>query len=546
MTSFNSRTGAVTLQASDVTGVGGALLASPAFTGTPTVPTASVPNNSTQIANTAYVAASVARSWGAVPMTGITGGTYNVASLGTGCSIVYTVTSGAITAVSSVSAGGANFVVGDVLTVLGGNEDAVIRVTGVTGGAVTAAVVLYGGSGYTAGTAALATIPAFQLTYNLAGTLTANALFVIPAGTYLYSGNRGIINNNTTGAFTVTFKLTNGAGGTIGNGVVIPQGTSNSQSTFIYTDGVNDVWPVTPLSAYATTTSVSATYAPLASPTFTGTPAAVTAAPGTNTTQLATTAFVTAAVSAVTTGYAPLASPTFTGTPAAPTATSGTDTTQLATTAFVYNATQATGGVALTNANVTLTAAQYGSAIIDFTGTLTANVVVTFPATGQWTLFNNTTGAFTVTVSNGSGATFAVPQGATTEAISSGSTGMLPSSSASPVRFQSPAYSYSVSALGSVSGTQTLNLGTATEFTMTITGATTLAFTNTLLAGTSEVVYIRFTNAGSAAITWPSGAQFAGGTAPTFTASGIDLIGVKYDTTSSTYFVFVIGLNMQV
>ena len=38
--------------------------------------------------------------------------------------------------------------------------------------------------------------------------------------------------------------------------------------------------------------------APLASPTFTGTPAAPTATPGTNTTQLASTAFVTAAVAA--------------------------------------------------------------------------------------------------------------------------------------------------------------------------------------------------------------------------------------------------------
>lgn len=42
--------------------------------------------------------------------------------------------------------------------------------------------------------------------------------------------------------------------------------------------------------------------APLASPTFTGTPAAPTAAPGTNTTQVATTAFVTAAVAAVPVG----------------------------------------------------------------------------------------------------------------------------------------------------------------------------------------------------------------------------------------------------
>lgn len=74
--------------------------------------------------------------------------------------------------------------------------------------------------------------------------------------------------------------------------------------------------------------------AALASPTFTGTPAAPTATAGANTTQLATTAFVTAAANL----KANLASPTFTGTPAAPTASAGTSTTQLATTAFVTTA----------------------------------------------------------------------------------------------------------------------------------------------------------------------------------------------------------------
>ena len=71
--------------------------------------------------------------------------------------------------------------------------------------------------------------------------------------------------------------------------------------------------------------------APLASPTFTGTPVAPTATAGTNTTQVATTAFVTTAVST----KANLASPTFTGTPAAPTATITTNSTQIATTAYV-------------------------------------------------------------------------------------------------------------------------------------------------------------------------------------------------------------------
>jgi hypothetical protein len=122
-------------------------------------------------------------------------------------------------------------------------------------------------------------------------------------------------------------------------------------------------------------TSLSAK-ADLASPTFTGTPAAPTATAGTNTTQLATTAYVRgeiaalvgsapttldtfaelaaqlstdeSAVTALTTVVgtkAPLASPALTGTPTAPTATSGTNTTQIATTAFVKVAVDAASAV---------------------------------------------------------------------------------------------------------------------------------------------------------------------------------------------------------
>lgn len=69
--------------------------------------------------------------------------------------------------------------------------------------------------------------------------------------------------------------------------------------------------------------------APLASPAFTGVPTGPTAADGTNTTQLATTAFVQNAKP----GF--LANAALTGTPTAPTAAAGTNTTQVATTAFV-------------------------------------------------------------------------------------------------------------------------------------------------------------------------------------------------------------------
>ena len=70
---------------------------------------------------------------------------------------------------------------------------------------------------------------------------------------------------------------------------------------------------------------------------------APTAAPGTNTTQIATTAFAAAATAAAAAAaaatYAPINSPALTGVPAAPTATAGTNTAQLATTAFVQAAT---------------------------------------------------------------------------------------------------------------------------------------------------------------------------------------------------------------
>lgn len=79
-----------------------------------------------------------------------------------------------------------------------------------------------------------------------------------------------------------------------------------------------------------------ATKADLANPTFTGVPAAPTASVGTNTTQVATTAFVIAERTATSTlTNKSLTSPTLTGTPVAPTAAVNTNTTQLATTAFV-------------------------------------------------------------------------------------------------------------------------------------------------------------------------------------------------------------------
>ena len=108
--------------------------------------------------------------------------------------------------------------------------------------------------------------------------------------------------------------------------------------------------------SFTSVNSAIALKANLASPALTGVPTAPTATAGTNTTQLATTAFVTTAVST----KADLASPALTGVPTAPTATAGTNTTQLATSAFVTTAVSTKADLA----NPT------------FTGTVTASKVV--------------------------------------------------------------------------------------------------------------------------------------------------------------------------
>lgn len=64
------------------------------------------------------------------------------------------------------------------------------------------------------------------------------------------------------------------------------------------------------------------------------------------------------------------------------------------------------------SANVILTQAQDASQIIELTGAITANIQVVIPlAPGQQTFYNNTSGAFTVTVIGSSGTGIVVGQG---------------------------------------------------------------------------------------------------------------------------------------
>jgi len=175
--------------------------------------------------------------------------------------------------------------------------------------------------------------------------------------------------------------------------------------------------------------------APLASPTLTGVPLTPTAAVGTNTTQIASTAYTKAEIasdrpysdtnpimdSTAAQGTSPrvsrqdhvhpsdttkanLASPTFTGTPVAPTATVGTNTTQVATTAF----TLAEIAANFTGSNQSLSGSGYqklpGGLIVQWgngnssAGSLSVTYPTAFPNAAFQTVANCTTTANVVAV----------------------------------------------------------------------------------------------------------------------------------------------------
>lgn len=192
-------------------------------------------------------------------------------------------------------------------------------------------------------------------------------------------------------------------------------GIATAVDQLIYATG-SDSFAVTPLTAFIRSllddTDAAAARgtlgaAPVASPAFSGTPTAPTAAPGNNTQQLANTAFVQAAIAALVASSpaaldtlnelaaalgndpnfaatmatqlglkAPLASPVFTGDPKAPTPAQFDNDTSIATTGFVKAKGVEFAGQNALVGNTTLTAADAGKFILYYGS---ANITVTLP-----------------------------------------------------------------------------------------------------------------------------------------------------------------------
>lgn len=90
-----------------------------------------------------------------------------------------------------------------------------------------------------------------------------------------------------------------------------------------------------------------------------------------------------------------------------------------------------------------------------------------------------------------------------------------------------------------------IDLSLGNYFTRTISGTTTLTVSNTASAGTVSAFVLDLTNGGSATVNWFSGVKWAGGTAPTLTSAGRDVLGFFTHDGGTTWSGFLIGKDVK-
>ena len=165
-----------------------------------------------------------------------------------------------------------------------------------------------GTSGSTTGNAATATALATARTFQLTGDVEASGVTFDGTGNVSLTtviGTGAIVNADVNTSAQIAYgklALTNGivnadinASAAIDWSKIAPSSTV-STTELGYLDGVTSAIQ-TQIDSKLATATASSTYAPLASPALTGVPTAPTATAGTNTTQVATTAYVGTAIS---------------------------------------------------------------------------------------------------------------------------------------------------------------------------------------------------------------------------------------------------------
>lgn len=90
-----------------------------------------------------------------------------------------------------------------------------------------------------------------------------------------------------------------------------------------------------------------------------------------------------------------------------------------------------------------------------------------------------------------------------------------------------------------------IDLRAANYFTKTISTNTTFTVSNVPSTGTSACFLLDLTNGGAATVTWWSGMKWAGGVAPSLTASGRDVLGFFTHDGGTTWSGFLLGKDVK-
>ena len=81
-------------------------------------------------------------------------------------------------------------------------------------------------------------------------------------------------------------------------------------------------------------------------------------------------------------------------------------------------------------------------------------------------------------------------------------------------------------------------------FTYTLSGAQTLTFTNPAASGTACSFTLILSNGGSATLTWPTSIDWAAATAPTLTATGVDVLTFTSIDGGTIWYGIASGIGM--
>lgn len=205
-------------------------------------------------------------------------------------------------------------------------------------------------------------------------------------------------------------------------------------------------------------------------------------------------------------------------------------------------------------ADTTIAMTQGASAVarhmfLELTGSLTAARNLIVPAVQKlYFIYNNTSGGFAVTVKANGQTGVSVPAGAKVLLAGNGTdfidaTNYLTTLRLGPTGFADTEvarakfkdYSLTVNPLGNVTGTGTVDYTLGNYVTATSTGITTWTFSNPPATGIAGGFVLKLTNGGAFAQTWPTSVKWPGGTAPTLTASGVDVLVFLTDDAGTTW-----------